>query len=331
MAPLALQQDEGRPRSRFYEVAHRIAARMEGPVARAFLAAVERMQSFVDIARLEAALRTGDVETIYRAGGADLLGQVLANDDALRDALLRTSAATGEASADVLQAAGVGASFDARHPDVVLYARSQAAKLVVQVSDDQREAIRLVVALAAEQGIGVRTQARAIREIVGVRPQHAQAPLRLAQEIRDGQAAAATARRLSAVDKAQIRSRIQRGTVTEGFVERMRETYTRRLLNRRALDIARTETLDAANQGQLMSWKQATEQGVLPATARRVFVVTPDDRLRDTHAAVPGMNEGGVGLDEPFDTPLGPRMAPPIEPNCRCGQGLIFPGRPGVL
>jgi hypothetical protein len=70
---------------------------------------------------------------------------------------------------------------------------------------------------------------------------------------------------------------------------------------------------------------------VLPATARRVWIVTPDARLRPEHAAIPRMNPDGVGLDEPFRTPDGDFLNPPIDPNCRCGVGLIFPGLAGVL
>jgi hypothetical protein len=59
--------------------------------------------------------------------------------------------------------------------------------------------------------------------------------------------------------------------------------------------------------------------------------VTPDDRLRETHAAVPGMNPDGVALDGTFETPLGRSSGPPLEPLCRCGEGLSFPGHKGVL
>jgi hypothetical protein len=330
VAVLAVQQSRGRPRSQFYEVAHRIAARMEPAVRLSFLRAVERLKGMIDISALEAAIRTGDTVFIERAAKVDMLSHVLAEDDGIRDALLRASMRTGSVSMDVLAGAtGLEASFNVAHPNVVLYARTQAARLIVQVSEDQREAVRIVVALAAERGIPVARQAQAIREIVGLRPSHAAAPSNLGKELRDGRFT--SSRRLSAVDKARIRKRIRDGTVDEAFVAEMEARYARSLLNRRALDIARTETLDASHHGLRESWKQARDQGVLPATARRMYIVTPDDRLRETHAAVPGMNPEGVALDQPFQTPLGPMMGPPIEPLCRCGEGLVFPGRKGVL
>ena len=248
----------------------------------------------------------------------------------MEGALLGASTTTGRAGADVLSGAtGTTVRFNALHPDVVLFARQQAGELVVQVSEDVREAVRIMLAIGQAEGLTVVQQARAIREVVGLPPTWAAAPSNLRREIMDGHAAAATSRRLSAVEKAQIRSRIAKGTVTESFAESMQARYSESLVNRRARNIARTETLRASHHGQRMGWEQAMQDGALPRTARRVVVVTPDHRLE--HWMVPGMNEGGRGIDEPFQAPEGSFMNPPFRPLCRCGVGLIFPGYEGVL
>lgn len=327
----ALPPKKGRPRSRFYAIAQRIAARFEPAVARAFLDAITKLQRQIDEAQIRQALASGNIHQLEAAvaSGGDLKSILLEAGDMER-ALKGAATATGRAGASVLTGVtGMEAQFNALHPAVVLFARQQTAELVVAVGEDVKEAIRIVLALAQEQGLTTVQQARAIREVVGLPPNWANAPLNLAAELRAG--TFTETRRLSAADKAQIRSRLAKGTVDDEFVAKMQGRYASSLINRRAKNIARTETLRAANHGQREGWKQAVEQGVLPKTARRMWIVTPDDRLRDTHAAVPGMNEGGVGLDQAFQTPLGPSMGPPLETNCRCGQGLIFPGREGVL
>lgn len=329
----ALRQVEnrtGRPRSRFFEIAQRISDRFGPLVAASFVEAITRLQAGIDDAALRSAIASGNLDLIEAAVAPTRLSALFLGGNALADQLQRTAAATGQAGAEVLSGVtGIEVGFNSVHPNVVMFARAQAAELVKQVTEDVQEAIRIVVATAQAEGLTTVQQARAIREVVGLPPNWVNAPLNLARELREG--TFTETRRLSAIDKAQIRKRIREGTVDEAFVEQMERRYAESLTNRRALNIARTETQRAANHGQREGWKQARDQGVLPDTARRVWIVTPDDRLRETHAAVPTLNPGGVGLEEPFETPLGAVMGPPLETNCRCGEGLIFPGQPGVI
>lgn len=330
--PVALNQ-AGRPRSRLYEIVHRIEDRFGPRVAAAYAEAVLRLQSGIDEAELASAVAAGNVDAILSAIRPSRLSAIFAGKDSLSELLQRTAGATGDAGAKVLSGAlGVDVSFNRIDPNVVMYARERAATRVVAVSEDVKEAVRIVVAVGAADGLTTRQQARAIREIVGLPPSWASAPLNLARELREG--TFTQTRRFSAVDKARIGKRLREGTVTESFIEEMRGKYARSLTNRRALNIARTETAFSANHGLREGWRQADKQGVLPATTKRVAIVTPDERLRPDHAAVPLMNEGGIGLKEAYDTPWGPQPGPPwpADPyNCRCSEGLIFPGREGVL
>lgn len=295
----------------------------------AFVRAVTRLKLGIDEAALLSALASGDVNQINAALGATRLAALFAGGDSLTDLLHRTGQASAAASGEAVAAAtGIDFRFDVTRPATILFARERTAALVVRVTDDVREAIRIVVGAGALEGLTVQQQARAIREIVGLPPNWAQAPANLAAELRAG--LFTDSRRLSAADKAVIRKRLREGTVDEAFIEEMQRRYGASLIHRRALNIARTETLRAAHYGQRDAWRQAVENGVLPKTATRRWVVTPDDRLRETHAAIPGMNPEGVGLDESFQTPFGPVLDPPAEPNCRCGVGLTF-GEVGVL
>jgi hypothetical protein len=318
------------PVSRMFAIAHRIADRFGPQVAAKFLAAVTRLQAGIDDVALRSALASGDLNAITAAVGTTRLPALFQGGDSLTELLRRVAAASGAASAEVLSGVtGIAFDFNAVDPRTVMWARHRAAALVVQIGEDVREAIRIITATGALEGLTVQQQAVAIRHVVGLPPNWANAPANLANELRAGQFTAS--RRLSATDKAQIRKRLREGTIDEAFIARMQERYAFSLTNRRALNIARTESLAASNAGMREGWRQAVDEGVLPSTARRNFIVTPDDRLRETHAAVPGMNPGGIPLDGMFQTPLGPFEGPPIETNCRCSEGLTFPGLVGVL
>lgn len=322
---LALNQT-GRPRSRMHEIVARIRDRFGPSVSQAYLTAIIRLQAGIDEAELASAVASGNLDAIISAVRPSRLAAIFAGKDSLSEMLQRTGGATGQAGADVLEGAlGVSVGFNRVDPNVVMFARERSARLVVQVSEDVREAIRIVVATGASEGLTTVQQARAIREIVGLPPNWAAAPSNLGRELRAGRFT--RSRRLSAIDKARIGKKLREGTVTEEFVEEMEGRYAKSLTNRRALNIARTETQESAMHGLRESWRQANQQGVLPDTTRRTWIVTADDRLRPEHAAVPGMNPGGIPMEGgSYDTPLGPSSGPPLEVNCRCSEGLIFPG-----
>lgn len=78
-------------------------------------------------------------------------------------------------------------------------------------------------------------------------------------------------------------------------------------------------------QAKLTGWSIAQRFGALPADQCRYWHTAGDERVRHAHAQVPGMNANGVPLDEPFVTPFGPRMSPPLEWGCRCRAKLSRP------
>src|SRR5690606_7830877 len=153
-------------------------------------------------------------------------------------------------------------AFNAADPNVALYARTQLANLVRAVGEDVKDAIRAIVALGHQLGLTPGEQAAAIMQIVGLPRNWAAAPMNLRNEILAGRFTAS--RRLSAADKAQIRKRIREGTADKAFADHMAAKYAASLRRRRALNIARTEGMRAANYGLRLSWEQATGAGALP-------------------------------------------------------------------
>lgn len=81
----------------------------------------------------------------------------------------------------------------------------------------------------------------------------------------------------------------------------------------RAEMIARTEVMDAANEGLAQSWDQAVESSLLTGDEQKVWIAT--EGACDECEAVDGEE---VPLDEDFSV----GDDPPAHPNCRCTMGL---------
>lgn len=327
VAPLAVHQE---PESRLYKALHRVADRMEPGMREAFLEAVRNVEGEMDEEKLLSALKRKDGQAVVQALGLSRMRAALQRG--LENDYLRAMIAAGQANTQEAVRAGVfEMTFNVTNPNAVLTARQEVGTLITQVSEETVEAVRTVTSDMFTEGIPPVKASREIRTVVGLHSRHAKAVRNFRRQLEAGNLAAVD-RRLDAATKARIRSAIRRDAVTPEFVDEVAETYRTSLLNRRAQDIARTESMRAAHSGQQESWRQAVRQGHLDAErTRRHWIVTPDDRLRETHAAVPGMNEDGVGLEEPFETPVGTAMYPPLEPNCRCSVGLSFKGGAGVL
>lgn len=84
----------------------------------------------------------------------------------------------------------------------------------------------------------------------------------------------------------------------------------------RADMIARTEIMDAANQGLAQSWNDARDEGLLPPDTMKVWIATSG--ACDDCDALDGEE---VLFDDDFSS--GDDM-PPAHPNCRCTTGLSF-------
>jgi SPP1 gp7 family putative phage head morphogenesis protein len=87
----------------------------------------------------------------------------------------------------------------------------------------------------------------------------------------------------------------------------------------RAEVIARTETMQASNEGQLQAWDQAVEAGLLTGNEKKEWITTPDDRLCPVCEPMDGET---VGLGEDFDVDGERVSTPPAHPNCRCTIAL---------
>lgn len=83
--------------------------------------------------------------------------------------------------------------------------------------------------------------------------------------------------------------------------------------------IARTETMQASNDGQLAAWDQAEEAGLLTGDEQKVWIAADGDR---TCKICDDLDGESVARNETFDVDGDDLGGPPAHPDCRCTVGL---------
>lgn len=198
-------------------------------------------------------------------------------------------------ASDVFSKTTVGVSFDLVNPKAVEWARQHAAENIAGLSSETKAAIRSLIVRAFTEGIP---------------------PRALAKEIRPLLAHTEDERRLIALHQNELQARKYKGLRLEKAIAK----YAEKILATRASLIARTQIMRASNQGQLELWRQAVERGYLRGNERREWL---GPRGPDSCEACRAMNGMKARLGEPFETPFGPLMGPPLHDECGCCMGLV--------
>lgn len=179
-------------------------------------------------------------------------------------------------------------TFDATNPEAVAWAERNAAKLVRDVTNDARKAVRVAITDGVAGNVPRPEVTKLIRASIGL-----------------------TERDAAAVMKHQI-DLMEKGITPSSAASRA-EKYADKLTRARAQTIARTETMKAANEGQMQLWKQAKDAGLLTGKEKKVWIVA------DPCPICAGLSGEKVGLNEDFS--IG--SDPPAHPRCRCTIGLV--------
>lgn len=215
-------------------------------------------------------------------------------------------------------------SFDLLNPRVVEFIRRYNLELITLISSDVRDAIRQILFNAVRTGVAPAAQARLIRPMIGLTSRQAQAVMNYRAALETG----AYRRTLDNVlrdkryDAATLRALREGSTLQRAQIDRMVARYAERQLKHRAEMIARTETIRAANQGQLETWRQAREQGLISDTMREHWITAHDERVCLICPEIPRMNPDGVAIGGMFRTPVGFVDGPPVHVMCRCSLGI---------
>lgn len=173
------------------------------------------------------------------------------------------------------------------------WVQDRAASFVTNSTNVQREALRAVIQRAALlEDKNVDQLARAIRPMIGLTKQQANANFNYYQSLLSGGVSEKKALDLAARDAAR------------------RNRY-------RAYNIARTELASAYNKGADEGIRQAQEAGYIGVTVK-IWCTADDERTCDTCAALEGK---AIAMDDEFDginSSWSTRLTPPAHPGCRC-------------
>lgn len=327
----------------------RFAKTLEPATRSAFLDAVGGIKAGAQMELLSELVREGSVDAIMFA-----LGINPARFSPLAEAVRTTFLRAGlNAAAEVpilrtwqprsmwrpLEGMEVRWSFDVSHPQAERIVREQSSKLVTNIVQGQREAIRITLTEGLAAGNGPRTTAlnivgrveggRRQGGVIGLNGPQAQAVANARGELSDPNRALNFLNRQRRDKRfdAMIRRSVKSGKpLTPEQINRIIGRYEDSLLKLRGEVIARTETISSMNAAREESYRQAIEAGgLLPENVIGTWQSGGDARTRDTHTQLHGQerqfgepfeSESGARMMYPGDTSLG---APGEETiNCRC-------------
>lgn len=233
----------------------------------------------------------------------------MAELNAVRNPMAQAITQSFTASAADLDGISVHLEFAAVDELSKAYAETQAGKLIRAITDTQRDVVRQVLGRALGGEITTYNAARAIRDTVGLHPAWAQAVVNLRERVHAN--ALAEGKTLAAAT---------------ALADRKAEQYSKRLIKRRAENIARTETITAENLGRYASWTDAVRSGVMNPKSWKEWNTEVGDGC-DICVAMDGEK---VPWDQPFSNGL---LMPPAHPSCRCAASTLppmkAPGEPG--
>lgn len=182
-----------------------------------------------------------------------------------------------------LPSPGLEMRFDIRDPNFQRMVHDRGAQAITDIDTETRSAVQLIVADAYNSGLHPREFASHIAELVGL-----------------------TTRQALAVSNQ--RASMLEGGMTPELAVKHADAYAARLLKQRAMTIARTETIAAANLGRVAAYQQAQRNGFLPKDSSWLEWMSVQDDPNEICFELDGERW-------PVDAP-GP--IPPIHPNCRC-------------
>lgn len=187
--------------------------------------------------------------------------------------------------------------FDYGNPKIQrLFQQRSGEKIVQPLVEGGRQSIQQIVHRQFTQGLSPKMMAGEIKNYIGLYPQ------------------------LAGAHTNYVLGLLGSG-MKESEAERLSNAYYDKLLDYRAMSIARTETHFMVSHGQLEVWKQGQDNGLIPTGAKKVWDADgnpcPDCEDMDGVAVdiddVWVMNDGTV-CDVPSDS----------HPNCNCTPSIDY-------
>jgi hypothetical protein len=328
-----------------------LARKAEPKLAKAILELIKKMQDSIDLDAVIAALKAGDVAKVAALiTAAETAASEAAIVTAIQDAAWAAGALTATMSGNF---STVAFAFDRLNPRLIDWLKAYSFGLIKEIKATTREAIREKLMAGMTAGDNPITTARDIKTVVGLTRRQAKAVENYRKELESfhlkrSAKAYGLGNKIDRVNGRQVFKPGEDGTPKDGIdqrrlrdfrsdgklkaametgkpltpaqIDKMVAAYSRKYQQYRAQTIARTEALRTTNFGVQDAWRQIIEKGGAPeALVRRKWIVARDERTCEVCAPVPKLNPPkGVPFSQPFNTPSGAVMLPPLHPNCRC-------------
>lgn len=184
----------------------------------------------------------------------------------------------------------------------VQYAETQAGQLITALSDSARETVRTILGGSLRGEYTGVSAARRLRDVIGLHPRWAEA--------------------VEATRERSYRYQVAQGKAeskAREMADRAAAAQAKRLLKRRAENVARTEIITSENLGRFASWNEAVAQGVMGRNARKEWNTEVGAACDDCKA----MDGEIARWDQPFSNGL---LMPPGHPSCRCAASALPAG-----
>lgn len=195
-----------------------------------------------------------------------------------------------------------GLRWDVKNPQIQKYLRERTGKLIVDIQNDTLNVVQRSVQRSFSQALTPRDVADQIKDSIGLHPRYEQAVVNYQNKLYAG------------------------GKHSPEQVEDLTDAYSGRLLDSRAMTVARTETRSASNYGQLSVWKQASNDGLLPKNSMKTWVTCKECLCKtpcpcDLCLPMEGVS---VAVDEFWMLSDGTVCEIPSDahPNCNCGMTM---------
>jgi len=280
-----------------WQLLHREADRAYPQLRTVWSTVFSDYKADLDTDAMRAALRSGnllDVERLIAPAWRSVSEAVrLPLQLLLRETASRSAEAVLPATEATL-GAEIAVQFGRVVPEALTAIETYAGTQIVGIGETTLKNVRAVIRSGFEDGRSMTQMMRDLEAFVGLTPRQTEAIETLRQRLLD-----------AGKTRAQAQAQVDRAA--------------RRALQLRVENIARTESMYASNYGAYALLTQADRSGSLdPERVKRHWIVSPDERLCAQCQSTRSQNAAGVGLYEPFQTPLGPVMFPPLHPQCRC-------------
>lgn len=277
-----------------YKKIEALSTRMQNAVKVNLVDGIETFKKKVSAAAIERAWELGQYDEIMRIIPWEKMPD---HFESTKTSLLNAAARAGAYTIESLPAnARSELRFDTKNPAIDKFLDQRTGNLITAITDNTKDIVQNTVRMSFDQAMTPRRAADIIKDSIGLDP-----------------------RRHTALEN--YRTGLLKSGMKEEKAIALSDKYEAKLLDSRAMTIARTEIRRATNQGQLDVWQEGAKQGLINPTAKKVWVV--DGNPCEICEPMDGV---GVPLDGVWNLNTGDVVDIPTDshPNCYCGMELDF-------